>query len=208
VVERSREYSASGVGAQNPQMILSNVEIVEAIKKGLISVNGITGLDPAEKPFNTSAVDLRLGSEISIPLADAPVSLDLRKPNIAPFLAKHSEKVSITQAQPHTLKPHQFVLANTIEVVDFPIRDGQCYSARVEGKSSLARCGILVHFTAPTIHAGFNGTITLEMINLGPLDFLLYPEMYVCQLIIEEVKGCPVNAPNQFKGQSKPAGVY
>ena len=189
-------------------MVLSNVEIVKAIKDGLIKVDGIAGMDPSEKPFNTSAVDLRLGSEISIPLDDAPVALDLRKPNIAPYLAKHSRKVEITHEQGYTLKPHQFVLANTVERVDFPIRDGQCYSARVEGKSSLARCGILIHFTAPTIHAGFNGTITLEIINLGPVAFLLYPEMFVCQLIIEEVKGCPVNAPNQFKGQIHPAGVY
>ena len=45
------------------------------------------------------------------------------------------------------------------------------------------------------------------MINLGPHEFLLYPEMYVCQLIIEEVSGNPADAPNQFAGQSKPAGV-
>ena len=188
-------------------MVLSNVEIVAAINSKKIVIDGIAGTDPSEKPFNTSAVDLRLGSELSIPLADAPVALDLRLPNIAPFLAKHSKKVVITNDQPHTLKAHQFILANTVERVDFPILDGQCYSARVEGKSSLARCGILVHFTAPTIHAGFNGTITLEMINLGPFNFLLYPDMFVCQLIIEEVKGAPVNAPNQFKGQSKPVGV-
>jgi dCTP deaminase len=95
-----------------------------------------------------------------------------------------------------------------MESVDFPLNNsGECFSARVEGRSSLARCGIPVHFTAPTIHAGFAGTITLEMINLGAHDFLLIPSMFVCQLVIEEVKGCPVNAPNQFRGQTNPAGV-
>jgi dCTP deaminase len=188
-------------------MILSNSEIVAAINSKRIAIDGIAGLDPSEKPFNTSAVDLRLGSEISVPHMDAPVALDLRLPNIAPFLAKHSRGLSITDEQPFTLAPHKFILSNTHERVNFPIFDGQCYSARVEGKSSLARCGILVHFTAPTIHAGFNGTITLEIINLVPFNFLLYPRMYICQLIIEEVKGAPVNAPNQFSGQSRPAGV-
>jgi dCTP deaminase len=77
----------------------------------------------------------------------------------------------------------------------------------VEGKSSLARCGILIHFTAPTIHAGFNGTITLEIINLGPVRFLLTPGLFICQLIIEEIQGAPANAPNQFRGQTGAAGV-
>ena len=188
-------------------MILSNKEILKALSDKRFSIKNLAGNDPSEKPFNTSAVDLRLGSEIIIPNSTVPAAYDLRKSNIASFLAANSRKVIITEDQPFALRRGAFVLANTIEVVDFPIRDSQCYSARVEGKSSIARCGILIHFTAPTIHAGFNGTITLEMTNLGPIDFLLYPEMYICQLVIEEVNGCPVNAPNQFRGQSKPAGL-
>ena len=101
------------------------------------------------------------------------------------------------------------ILAQTFENVNFPLNsEGEVtYSARVEGKSSLARCGILIHFTAPTIHAGFSGPITLEIINLGPFTFLLSPGMYICQLIIEEVKGTPLSAPNQFSGQSTQAGI-
>ena len=64
-----------------------------------------------------------------------------------------------------------------------------------------------MHFTAPTIHAGFMGTITLEILNLGAHKFLLTPNMYICQLIIEEVRGCPSRSPNQFVGQSSPAGL-
>jgi dCTP deaminase len=100
------------------------------------------------------------------------------------------------------------VLGQTVEKVDFPLsKCGKCFSARVEGKSSLARCGIIVHFTAPTIHAGFKGPITLEIINFGPIDFMLYPNMPFCQLIIEEVCGIPTQAPNQFSGQVTPAGT-
>ena len=62
-------------------------------------------------------------------------------------------------------------------------------------------------FTAPTIHAGFEGTITLEIINLGFAPFLLRPDLSICQLIIEEVKGLPTLAPNQFLGQSTPEGL-
>lgn len=190
-------------------MILSNVEIVRCLNEGLFSISPMAGKDPTTSPFNTSAVDLRLGDEILVPDdKSAPVQLDLSKSGIAQYWAKHSKSLKITNHQPFSLTPNKLVLARTFETVNFPLNNtGICYSARVEGRSSLARCGILVHFTAPTIHAGFSGSITLEIINLGSHDFLLKPEMFVCQLIIEEVKGCPVEAPNQFKGQSSPAGV-
>lgn len=188
-------------------MILSNVEILSGLKAGLFTVDDLAGDDPSKPPFNTSAVDLRLANEILVP-AKGPVAFDLRVPGIASFLAKNSDCHTITDKQPYTLKPNEFVLAKTIERVDFPMIPGEfCHSARVEGKSSLARCGLIVHFTAPTIHAGFNGTITLEMMNFGPMNFLLFPGMYICQLIIEQVKGIPANAPNQFKGQDTAAGI-
>jgi dCTP deaminase len=134
--------------------------------------------------------------------------LDLRKNGIAKLLSQNSKSVTITEAQPYSLTHGQFVLGKTYESVSFPLSGNDfCYSARVEGRSSIARCGVLVHFTAPTIHAGFEGTITLEILNLGPADFLLYPGLKICQLIIEQVKGIPTDAPNQFKGQTKAAGV-
>lgn len=149
-----------------------------------------------------------LGNEITVPSADGvPAALDLRLPGIATFWGLHSQTRQITDDQPFTLVPNKFVLRNTHEKVSFPLlQGGKCYSARVEGKSSLARCGLLIHFTAPTIHAGFFGPITLEIINLGPVNFLLYPLLSICQLVIEEVCGCPADAPNQFRGQINPVG--
>lgn len=187
-------------------MILSNRDIVEGIGKGFFAIEPLAGNDPTKEPFNTSAVDLRLGPQIQIP-KKAPAAIDLRKEPIAPFLAKISDSCTLTQEQPFTLTPGRFVLGQTIERVDFTLPAGGFrYSARVEGRSSLARCGILVHFTAPTIHAGWAGRITLEIANLGPVNFLLYPEMSICQLIIEQVLTPPFNAPNQFKNQINPAG--
>jgi dCTP deaminase len=188
-------------------MVLSNVEIVRALAASEFEIHGLAGTDPAQKPFNTSAVDLRLGTEVQVPKPKYPVQLDLRKLHIARFLQDTSERFVLTEEQPFVLKHGELVLANTLETVNFPIGGRRCFGARVEGKSSLARCGILVHFTAPTIHAGFRGTITLEIINLGPYEFLLYPGMFVCQLIVEEVLGNPADAPNQFAGQTHPAGV-
>ncbi len=189
------------------RVILSNREILSGIAAGRFNISPLAGHDPTISPFNTSAVDLRLNTQIQVPKRH-PAALDLRQPGIAEFLSRISETLTITDEQAFTLTPGKFVLAQTVERVDFPLTsDALCYSGRVEGRSSLARCGILVHFTAPTIHAGFKGPITLEIANLGPLNFLLYPRMFICQLIIEEVKGIPVEAPNQFKGQTTPAGL-
>jgi dCTP deaminase len=189
-------------------MILSNVDIVKCLDAGLFDIAPLAHKDPAKAPYNTSAVDLGLGKEITIPLDNSPTAIDTRKGGIAGYLASHSERKIITSDQPYALEAGKFILGITRERVSFPIEQGKkCYSARVEGKSSLARCGILIHFTAPTIHAGFEGTITLEIINLGPFTLLLYPDMPICQLIIEEVSGCPADIPSQFKGQNTPAGI-
>ena len=189
-------------------MVLSNQEILRCLQQGSIRIDPPPGNDPSTEPFNTSSIDLHLGDDVLTPKDEVPVQMDLRKGNIAEFLTRHADHHKISEQRPYSLPHGKLVLAKTRERVAFPIcEDGPCYAARVEGRSSLARCGILVHFTAPTIHAGFEGTITLEIINLGPNDFLLTPGLPVCQLIIEEVKGVPVEAPNQFKGQSTPAGL-
>ncbi len=189
-------------------MILSNVEIVACLKDGLFKIEPLGHTDPSKAPFNTSSVDLKLGTTITVPLSDTPAQIDIRSGGIANYLARHSEKKEISHDQPYSLMAHKFVLGTTYEHVNFPIESGKmCYSARVEGRSSLARFGILVHFTAPTIHAGFEGNIALEIINLGPSPFLLFPQMKICQLIIEEVRGTPVAIPSQFQGQNTAAGL-
>lgn len=81
-------------------------------------------------------------------------------------------------------------------------------AARVEGRSSLARIGIVVHLTAPTIHAGFNGRITLEMINFGPFYLRMVPNKTpICQLIVEQLESVPTQEINtEFQGQTLPSG--
>jgi dCTP deaminase len=93
------------------------------------------------------------------------------------------------------------LLAWTKETVILPITSR--VAARVEGKSDLARLGMMVHMTAPTIHAGFTGQIQLEMFNLGPYDVVLDPGMPICQLIFEITFGTPAKGyVGQFAGQS------
>jgi dCTP deaminase len=152
-------------------------------------------------------VDLRLGSEIAYFKDGIPAQIDLRKGDFNRMFGPLSETRTLTDDQPYVLRPGKLVLGKTLERVELPLlENAPSLAARVEGKSSYARCGLLVHFTAPTVHAGFAGTITLELINLGPLDIALYPSMPICQLIIEQVHGQPFRNDSQFQNQSKPGG--
>jgi dCTP deaminase len=194
-------------------MILSNLELFRALDDGRPIIRPepqprLQPVGPAHSPFDTHSVDLRLGNEITIPAA-GQFTYDLTQPGrIADTIRLHSQTVQITQHQPFCLPPNCFVLGKTLEWIELPILPGQetCLAARIEGKSSRARFGILIHFTAPTVHPGFTGTLTLEMINLGPASFMLRPGMAIAQLIVEEVRGCPIHNPSQFQGQQAPAG--
>ena len=81
------------------------------------------------------------------------------------------------------------VLALTEERIVLP--EMSRLAARVEGRSSLARLGLAVHLTAPIIHAGFRGRITLEITNQGTIPIRLRPGLIICQLVFEMVFGTP-----------------
>src|SRR5713101_2113135 len=83
----------------------------------------------------------------------------------------------------------KFMLGYTREIIQLPHHSR--IAARVEGKSSLARLGIGIHVTAPTIHAGFKGRIQLEICNHGTLKVKLTAGMRVCRLIFEQTLGTP-----------------
>lgn len=194
-------------------MILSNSAIFAALdEKRLVIDPEPKPRNPADDPgadwpYGTSAIDLRLSDEVSWFNDGLAINIDLRRGKFAQLFGPNSSSRKITNDQPYALMPNKLVLANTLEHVELPIVPGKAsLAARVEGRSSFARCGLLVHFTAPTIHAGFRGKITLELINLGPIPVLLYPYSYICQLIVEEVAGVPLKNESQFQGQTRPGG--
>jgi dCTP deaminase len=194
-------------------VILSNVEIQRAIDDGRLQIDPEpaprqpTGIPGAECPYQTSSVDLRLGNEISYFRNDLPLDINLSRGKFNQLFGPMSESRTMADGQPYVLQPNRLVLGRTLERIALPIvADGQSLAARVEGKSSYARCGLLVHFTAPTIHAGFSGTITLELINLGPCNIALYPGTPICQLILEQVYGVPFRNDGQFQNQTRPGG--
>jgi dCTP deaminase len=111
----------------------------------------------------------------------------------------YSARVSIDPAEGFELGPKQFVLGYTQQRIYLP--NSSRIAGRAEGKSSLARLGIGVHVTAPTIHAGFGYNsedadhpglrIQLEIFNVGNQIVVLDVGMPICQLILEEVREVP-----------------
>lgn len=193
-------------------MILSNLEIQKALDEGRLVIEPQPLPRTPEHgkycPYDTTAVDLRLHNEISIS-EGGTFAYDLMEPGaISELIRQHSRKLTLTRDQPYRLETGNFILARTLEKIELPTGKGPPYlAARIEGKSSRARCGVLVHFTAPTVHPGWEGPLTLEIINLGPTKFALHPEMPIAQLIVEQVFGSLTPNPSQFQNQSTPEGL-
>lgn len=197
-------------------MILSNVEMQKAMEEGRLVIDPqpqpLRPGGPVKCPYDTHAVDLRLGSELSIPASGAYAFDLMLGGDLSLFLSRNSDKITIPDTG-FPLAPQRFVLGITLEQISLPVnhptneKTGVCLAARIEGRSSVARCGVLVHFTAPTVHPDFEGTLTLEIINLGPAPFMLKPKMPIAQLIVEEVRGIPfVRSDRTFSGQTAPEG--
>jgi dCTP deaminase len=175
-------------------MILTDREIEIALQHGHL------GIEPRPDPdaYSSTSVDLTLSDKFAtwkeIPgIAISPGAKDYKYSSFAHLQEVHS-------AGTFQLHPKHFVLAWTAETVKMPSHSR--YAARVEGKSSLARLGISVHVTAPTIHCGWIGTIQLEMFNFGPYIVNLDSGMKVCQLIFELTTGTPqIGYRGQFLGQ-------
>jgi dCTP deaminase len=83
-----------------------------------------------------------------------------------------------------------FLLWPTREVVGTPLDNAQ-FIAFVDGKSTKARAGIVVHLTAPTIHAAWAGNITLEIANFGPFDLVLQEGDVIAQITVAKVTSPP-----------------
>ena len=164
-------------------MIYSEKDIRDALLSGEIDIDP----RPDDEMFSTSAVDLRLGNRFSV-FTTSPagagifVTLGESEPEV---VAAHYGKSEVVPDDGFlTLNPGEFLLTSTLEYVRMPAH----LAARVEGKSSLARFGLTVHQTAPTVHADFRGTIRLEIANVGPFVCRLTPRIRICQLIVEELK--------------------
>jgi dCTP deaminase len=149
-------------------VLLSDKDIRAAIASGRV------GLDPFEPEMvQPSSVDVRIDRYFR-------VFENHRYPHIDPAVeqAELTRLVEPDGDEPFILHPGEFVLGSTYEVVSLP----DDVSARLEGKSSLGRLGLLTHSTAGFIDAGFSGHVTLELSNVATLPIKLWPGMKIGQL--------------------------
>lgn len=180
-------------------MILTDREIHVAIETEQIIITPA----PKEEAYSSTSLDLKLAKPLRVWRSGVDRIIRPATPGYSfnDIVSEFSEPRDMDSAG-YTLEPRAFILGWTEENVELPINSR--LAARVEGKSSLARLGIGVHVTAPTIHAGFKGPIQLEICNHGMLRVQLEAGMRVCQLIFEQTLGTPEKGyKGQFYGQTK-----
>jgi dCTP deaminase len=184
-------------------MVLTDREIQAAIQNKQIIVDPA----PAETAYSSTSLDLslsrylRIWKTATVAGVEQVVSPATKGYTFSAFSREFSDAKEIGD-DGYIVNPGAFVLGWTEEQIELPIQAR--VAARVEGKSSLARLGIGIHITAPTIHAGFKGPIQLEICNHGLLRVKLLRGMPVCQLIFEQTLGTPAKGyAGQFFGQAQ-----
>jgi dCTP deaminase len=183
-------------------VILTDREIQISLGRGLISIEP----PPEDVAYSSTSVDLTLDPHLTVFPPGAAgikkaVDVTHQDYDYDAVLQEMSKTIEIG-IDGFELPRKDLLLGWTKEYVNIPV-DARM-AARVEGKSSLARLGIGIHLTAPTIHAGFKGQIRLEIVNHGPLPVILKPGMRICQLIFELTLGTPEGG---YKGQFLGQGV-
>ena len=149
-------------------MILSDHSIREAIGAGRIQ------LEPFDESLvQPASVDVRLDRYFRVFLNHTMPVIDVKK-----NLEELTRLVEIDEGNSFVLHPGEFVLGSTLERVALPVD----LVARIEGKSSLGRLGLLIHSTAGFIDPGWDGHITLELSNVANLPITLYPGMKIGQI--------------------------
>jgi dCTP deaminase len=182
-------------------VILSDREIKAALERHSIRITPDPRADASL--WSSTALDLRLGDQLGfwdVSAADAPQTFSPADPahHLMELIRRFVRSATIPP-EGYQVVPGKLYLGWTLEHLQLPHRAR--IAARVEGKSSLARLGLAVHVTAPTIHAGFGekiakpdftgNPIQLEIWNTGPLPIVLQAGFRICQLIFEQVDGTP-----------------
>jgi dCTP deaminase len=177
-------------------VVLSDRTIRQEIESGRIV------FDPFEASnVQPSSVDVRVDRKFRVFHNARYPYIDVRQP-----MDDLTELVEITDEEPFILHPGEFVLGQTLERVTLP----NDLVARLEGKSSLGRLGLLIHSTAGFVDSGFSGNLTLELSNVANLPITIYHGMPIGQISFMRMDG-PVDSPygsgeagSKYQGQAEP----
>jgi dCTP deaminase len=168
---------------KSPMAVLSDQEIWNLLQAGRLKIDP----PPAFDAVAPSAIDLRLGNvftRLTTQSKAVSTTIDTRvTKDVMAALAELGKEETVTDGGSFDLQPKEFALAWTQETVGLP----NFLAARVEGRSTLARLGLSVHQSAPTVHATFTNPLRLELFNAGPYTLKLYPGQPICQLIVEKM---------------------
>ena len=178
-------------------VILSDRSLRESIERGRIVVEPF---DPAT--IQPSSIDVRVDGLFRVFRNHTAGVLDVKQD-----LERRSPSSSRSPTDGvFMLHPGEFVLGSTLERVALP----DDLVARIEGKSSLGRLGLLIHSTAGFIDAGFDGHVTLELANVASLPITIYPGMKIGQISFMEMS-TPAERPygkgatgSKYQGQRGP----
>jgi dCTP deaminase len=177
-------------------VIFSDRTIKEAIASGRIYIEPFE-----ERNIQPSSIDLRVGNCFRVFENHRYSFIDPKESQ-----ADLTKEVAASVDQPFVLHPGEFVLGSTFEVV----RLGNDIVARLEGKSSLGRVGLLIHSTAGFVDPGFEGHLTLELSNVANLPIAIYPGMRIGQLSFYQLSTPAENpygsarAGSKYQGQRGP----
>ena len=149
-------------------MVLSDRSIKEQLEQGRVVVSP---LDPQD--IQPASIDLHLDRQILIFTNSRQPYIDVKE-----SLDNLTEIVAIPEGRPFILHPGEFVLGSTVEHIELP----EDLVARLEGKSSLGRLGLVIHSTAGFVDPGWKGHLTLELSNLARLPITLYYGMKIGQI--------------------------
>jgi len=157
-------------------------------------------IDPFDpKLIQPSSIDVRVDRRFRVFHNARYPYIDVRQP-----MDDLTEAVTVEEDRPFILHPGEFVLGQTLERVTLP----NDLVARLEGKSSLGRLGLLIHSTAGFVDSGFSGNLTLELSNVANLPITIYHGMPIGQISFMRMDG-PVENPygsrgNKYQGQVEP----
>ncbi len=149
-------------------MILSDRTIKEELAAGRVVIEPL-----AEGSVQPSSVDLHVDRYFRVFRNDTTPFIDPKEPQ-----EDLTELVEVPDGRTFILHPSEFVLGSTLERVALP----DDLVARLEGKSSLGRLGLLIHSTAGFVDAGWDGHLTLELSNVANLPIAIYPGMKIGQI--------------------------
>lgn len=167
-------------------MQLNDKDIYKAMVKGDLLFVGVNPKYPfvKEKQVQPASVDLRLGNRI-IRFKENIGSFDIK--NIKE-IDKYLDVQYINEGEVIEVKPNEILFAQIYEQISIP----DYLSARVEGRSRVARLGISVHCTGDYINPGFAGAMPLQIINHNYFPVVLYPYISICQMILYRLSGEPL----------------